>query len=400
MKTTTKRCGVLAIVLVLGAAYFSAGCGGGGGPASGGSDGSGSGDGGGDDGGTTPTLTFSALEMKGLSPTGKFDAAVAVANDGNLAVGISEDANSVINAVLWNPDSGPNAVSLGGLAAGVFNAAYAISPDGLVVGESGTGATNGFQAVVWRVEPKTGAVLSGPAGLQGLDGTGSCAAYGINVMGQIIGYCEQGVNKTEIAVLWQTTQSKPTSLSLPEAAAGSVAYSINDVGDVAGETLGAGGLSNAAMWVVDVDGAEVTRLDLETPAGHVSSAAFGVNDYWQVVGEAMRDTGETHAMMWTISNNSSATFVQHGDDTVDDNSYYATDSDGMLAVGWNVDPNKQHQQATYWELRSDVAPQPLAVPELTTGASMFFGINNRMMTVGVFTTADGSAQHAFVARPK
>lgn len=184
-------------------------------------------------------------------------------NDAGQVVGESGTGETV-NAFFWRDGRMENLGSLGVN----YSWAYGINDAGQVVGYSYVSASN-LRAFLWN-----GGVMSGLPGLPSI-------AADINNLGQIVG----GV---DVAVMWDGT----TTMELGTLGGTySYANSINDLGQVAGESEVADGSKHAFIW----DKGAMT--DVGTLGGQ-TSAAYGINDAGQVVGESQTVDGSTHAFVW------------------------------------------------------------------------------------------------------
>jgi uncharacterized membrane protein len=339
---------------------------------------------------------YKAAELVRLNGA-KFSAAAAV-NDIDEVVGQSDNAAGVVNAVMWDTHTGIgpfNPTQLGGLAAGKYSAAFGINNLSEVVGEA-VDATGAFIPVLWNAASPTApppTALQLAAGEQG-------AAYAINALGQIVGEKRitnlDGTTTTQ-AVLWNSADAAPTVLQTLGGTF-SAAYFINDKGQVAGEATDAAGGKHATLWTVDAAGTVAGVQDLGAPPGHGPSVAYGVNELGQVVGESIHlDTPDPHSVMWTVA--AGAVTVTHLGTVGTPSNTLAINSRGRIA-GWSG------TAAVVWDnfvnpTKSEVAADPtLLTTASPTGASQAFGINIKGTVVGMFQAAAAGAaagDQAFVA---
>jgi probable HAF family extracellular repeat protein len=136
-------------------------------------------------------------------------------------------------------------------------------------------------------------------------------AYSVNDAGQAVGY---STLPAQNAILW--AQGVPYNLgTLAGGAGASIARGINRIGQVVGESSTPGefqpGPSHAMLWVpTATNGTTGTMWDLGTLGG-ASSLAYAVNDAGQVVGTSSVAGGNLHAFLWTpnVANGTVGTMV-------------------------------------------------------------------------------------------
>lgn len=125
--------------------------------------------------------------------------------------------------------------------------------------------------------------------LDALDGSHG-GAYGINNRGQIVGWSHTSDNSTH-ATLWN--DARPTSLAMLSTTNASVAFDINDSGQIVGVSFNAnlGGNNRATLW----EGSNVTDLGKDNGF----SVAYGINNFGQIVGASdFPGVAGTHAALW------------------------------------------------------------------------------------------------------
>jgi len=202
-------------------------------------------------------------------------------NNAGQVVGFSAGPNGFGRAVLWN---GTTPIKLGPLPGGTDSLASDINDVGQVVGNSTTHAgRGGFRATLWNGTT--------PTDLGTLGGSESFA-LGINDVGQVVGTSQlPGSLAPFVATLWNGTT--PTNLGTLGGSS-SQANDINDVGQVVGTSLIAERIvTHATLW----NG--TTPIDLGTLPGAIGdSIAYGINNAGQVVGWSGWAGGPQHATLW------------------------------------------------------------------------------------------------------
>lgn len=178
-----------------------------------------------------------------------------------------------------------------GTLGGDYSRAYGINELGQVVGESRT-ATGTTRAFIWSNGTMTnlGTMPSyASPGWELADST----ARGINDLGQVVGACYDGDENR--GFVWQNGQM----VDLSQGMADSMAYSINNRGQIAGWSEFPATWEQAALW----DGGNLIRLgNLEGLDSPAKSYAYGINDSGQIVGESRPPSGsplvDRYAFLW------------------------------------------------------------------------------------------------------
>jgi len=125
-----------------------------------------------------------------------------------------------------------------------------------------------------------------------LDPSGETLAFGINNGGQIVGYSYDSTPAAKRAVVWGKHDVVGPSI-LDSGISGSLAYAINDVGQVAG-MLG----NQAVVWDFTKPG--YPRVDLGKPSGTAQSVANGIDRLGHVTGTSGGSDGlGTRVFLWT-----------------------------------------------------------------------------------------------------
>jgi probable HAF family extracellular repeat protein len=214
---------------------------------------------------------YQAAIWKGTTPTalnGLGGSSIAIAiNDAGVVAGFSNGA--LQQAVVWH---GTTPTVLEGVGTG-SSSAQAINNAGVVVGYSDPTVLGKQDAVKW-----TG---TNPTVLNGLGGPAS-AAYAINNAGVVAGFSESsgGLCLSACAVIWNGTE--PTILNGLGIA--NLAFGINDLGQVVGYSDIPGRTSvTATVW----NGRTPTDLNTAVPfdePGFTLEEASAINDREQIVG--------------------------------------------------------------------------------------------------------------------
>jgi probable HAF family extracellular repeat protein len=179
------------------------------------------------------------------------------------------------------------------LPGGRSTAANGISPWGQVVGASDD-ASSLPHAVVWeRRTPRDLGTL--PGGLQS-------SAFGINGRGQVVGFSTTATDGDH-AVLWN--RRGIVDLGALPGGRGGVAFAVNNSGVVVGVSDSRSGIpgslpaSRAALWAQGVIVNLGTLPGAVAAEGPANSDARSINDRGQIVGESHSASGEVHAVLWT-----------------------------------------------------------------------------------------------------
>jgi len=208
-------------------------------------------------------------------------------NNAGQVVGFSAGPNGFGRAVLWN---GTTPIKLGPLPGGTDSLASDINDVGQVVGNSTTHAgRGGFRATLWNGTT--------PTDLGTLGGSSS-QANDINDVGQVVGTSLIAERIVTHATLWNGTT--PIDLgTLPGAIGDSIAYGINNAGQVVGWSGWAGGPQHATLWNGRVATDLNTFLDAATlAAGWSLIDAMDINDSGWIAGTAYNSlTGQGRAYL-------------------------------------------------------------------------------------------------------
>lgn len=219
-----------------------------------------------------PSVAIPARDLRilELDPEGRLGAAHDVNNHGRV-VGYIRTSSGSERAFLWSAEQGLTEL---GTLGGRSSVARAVNDRDQVVGDSET-ASGEVHAFLWTRE----------RGMRDLGIRGS--AYDINEHGQVVGI------EGQTAFLWTETGAIRSLGALGEGH--SVAYGINNLGQIVGSTRVPSGRVHAFLWTEQRGMRDLGALD------GVFSEALAINDLGQVVGHSgtAARTGESHAFIWT-----------------------------------------------------------------------------------------------------
>jgi hypothetical protein len=184
------------------------------------------------------------------------------------------------------------AVLLDFLTGGTTSTATDINELGLIAGYSDA-TLGGLRGASWQVDVVAGTVAA-PTQLNPLAGAANnySAAFSVNDTGDVVGESDDAGAFT--AVIWAAGSASATALDKGTHADTS-AYGINATGQIVGEG-GSGGATVALIW----GDSTAVPVELGNLAGGTSSSAYGITDGGIVVGEA-DDGTEVRAVVWTVS---------------------------------------------------------------------------------------------------
>lgn len=314
-----------------------------------------------------------SLDNLGAPGAGIFGAGIAVNNNG-LVIGVSDDGSGIL-AATWDITAAGAVTMLAPLGADTYSAAYGLNDGDIAVGESGTVA---ITAVYWDMTVLPAAPA--PVALDTTGFVGDNTAYGINSLDEIVGEAEDVLGNTE-AIYWGGLAAVPVVLNhLTPAFPGgpsSSAYFINDGGVIVGESINGVGQFQAVAWIpvaAGVYGAPVP-LDILNPAQQVASVAFGVDNAGNIAGEVQLNTGVVHGVVWDTTG---AILSDTGADT---SVQAISPGAGTNRIAGYVDALSGADRLAIWNLTDLSDSQQAAVP-----FSQAYGINNASQIVGVMNS--------------
>jgi probable HAF family extracellular repeat protein len=231
-----------------------------------------------------PTLGGNISEAFGINNSGHV---VGVAETGNTDSSCLRPQVLDYVGVIWNPDGSLQALLP--YPGNRISAAVGINNNGQVVGGSGPCAplspAIGAHAVLWQSGSTT------PIDLGNLGDSTNNVAFGINGQGQIVGISALPGNATVHPFLWQNGGPIQDLDTWPVDVL-SIAYSLNDAGEIVGQSCDANGNCRACLW----QNGSPTDLNALVPPGSAAHllVAFDINNQGQIVGQAYDQiTGQT-----------------------------------------------------------------------------------------------------------
>ena len=222
----------------------------------------------------------------GTLPGGTTSVGSAI-NASRQVAGGSDTSGTDTHAILWSKAGGMQDLGvLGG--GGGYSLAEGINRSGEVVGESSIPGSINFHGFSWTK-------VSGMQDLGILPSGGFSVAYGVNDLGQIAGYadCEPLCFH---AVLWGADAKIQDLGSLPHSTESS-AFSINDAGHAVGWALLPGSVYHGFVWSQNAGMLDLNDL-IPTGSGWTIEFAFAINDNDQITGRGTIN-GQEHAFLMT-----------------------------------------------------------------------------------------------------
>lgn len=276
----------------------------------------------------------------------------------------------------WKQPPIPGLVTDLGIAAVTDAPAAGINSQAQVA--AGLGADGGYAAI--RLAQPYYYLAAGTTAIGTLPGDASSIAFDINEQGQIVGESKDTGGSSR-AFLW-----------LPEPALGYDSAGIHEL-ETPYPLAGAHGLNNdgqivgyagmdtesyhAVLWKYDAVSELWDVVDLGTLGGN-KSEAWAINNSFLIGGAAQTATGETHAVIWEYSPATDTWLIDDLGEVGSTSSAYGTNDAGQIvgqlageAKRWDYD-----QQGGGWQ------PVPLPCGRSKGGASVAYAINNRGLAVG------------------
>ena len=225
-------------------------------------------------------------------PADYFGAQAAAINDAGLIVGTASVLNGGAVPVYWpSNDAGMLTLAARGQARDVNN-------KGEIIGEAVDQSGTRFLGVYWA------SPTSLPQPLKGPDGQPCGAPYGINDRSEIVGFCRSA------GAYWPSPDANAVLLDGGEGSA----QSINELGQIVGETRSGGSLDfRPVLW--QREGASFRMFDLGIPADREDGFAHEINNRGQAVGSASTYP-ESTGLQWQVAVRAEVDVVPGADATV------------------------------------------------------------------------------------
>jgi probable HAF family extracellular repeat protein len=244
-----------------------------------------------------------------------------------------------------------------------FSIANAINSQGQIVGSSLVPMPefDAEHAFLWTPGGTNGV----PGNAQMVDlgtlGGTSSAASGINAYGQVVGYSQTAGDAEVHPFLWQPdTPNGTTGTMIDLGTLGGIQtgqngfntnFSINDRGQIVGETMAAKGERHAFLWTPDApNGTTGTMVDLGTVGGFPASVATSINASGQVAGRLFDpSTGLSVAFLWqpNTPNGTIGTMISLGTIGGIASGAGGINSSGKV-VGFSFPPGNAEVDAVLW----------------------------------------------------
>jgi probable HAF family extracellular repeat protein len=262
--------------------------------------------------------------MQDLGTLGGTTSRAYAINDKGQVVGAAANAAGQTHAFLWTAATGMQDI---GTPNGTRSQAFAINENGDIAGTDMF--YGGFEnAVVWL-----GGVLENL-------GTTYSRAMGINNALQVVGW--GGLN-TVTALLWTKSGGVWTSEAIPAPSTGnaSMAYGINEVGQIVGGFRLTTGQLSAFSWTRASGSKELPWITRGTGA-----AGYAISNQGRLAGKAWDRSGFTHPTFWDPSGNGWSVKVILG--TMKSDAYVNSVNENHQGVGQGTKGTVRH--AMLWEV--------------------------------------------------
>lgn len=347
-----------------------------------------------------------------LGTLGSRTSSVALASDGQgNVVGRSESSIHDVSAVLWQtgPSRNVNSLPLVPLESGGYSIAFSMNSHLIIVGESGLDP--GSLPVVWRFDLGQ----TEPESLETLRGGIFGASYDINEQNMVVGEVDNPATGTSQAALWSFIGNTFKVEILPslDINKNSAANSINETGQIVGESEDADGMIQAVLWL-DLGSGLSDPLELipleDSPTGRRSTALAvsdkGHDGELHIVGEFVDADGLSHAVLWTVTDIWLTDPIIRAVVDIVDLGLLAYESKARtitstgIAGGWVQVTDGSDRVGVTWDIKLENFSnfRIVEIPEASQAqptASEIFSLSLNGLAVGKFQTHTGT-EHAFV----
>jgi probable HAF family extracellular repeat protein len=288
-----------------------------------------------------------------------------------------------LTAVIAHADSAAYTIhDLSTLQGGSYSAGYGINGLGEVVGYGGSYIASS-RAFEWNSS-------NGMQDIGALAGKAKSRAYDINDSGHIAGYSYNDATDP-VACLW--TSGGITNLGMLPGGTRSAAVAINRLGQVVGQSKTVGAtIDRAFLWLpAAAYGLPSGLNNLGTLVGDAESEAQGINGHGQVVGFSSDSTGFDQAFLWLPASAYGLSSGMNNLGSLGNKASAADINDLGQVVGYSYTTTGSFH-AFLWEngIMTD-----LGVPNGGTNSEAL-GINNAGQVVGYYTTTNPNVWRGFV----
>ncbi|HEY8832976.1 MAG TPA: hypothetical protein VIM21_10780 [Gemmatimonadaceae bacterium] len=228
-------------------------------------------------------LWTKASGMRDLGTLGGASSGAYAINDSGQVVGYAYTAAGEKHAFLWNPTDGMRDL---GTLGGTYSEATAISQNGVIVGASFLSGGGTQYACAWL-----GGVIEslGPA---------TSRAMGVNNAMQVVGWLAGYAPSDVTALLWTKSGGVWSSeaIKAPSTGNASMAYGINELGQIVGGFRLTSGQLSAFSWTRETGSRELPWMTRGTGA-----QGYAISNSGRLAGKAWDRSGFTHASFWDPS---------------------------------------------------------------------------------------------------
>jgi len=273
-------------------------------------------------------LWTKATGMRDLGTLGGSSSRAYGINDNGQVVGYAYTVAGQQHAFLWTATDGMRDL---GTLGGTFSEATGVSQNGVIAGSSFlTGGGTQF-ACVWL-----GGVIESL-------GTATSRAMGVNNALQVVGWFAGYKPSDVTALLWTKSGGMWTSEAIPAPSTGSMsmAYGINELGQIIGGFRLTTGQASAFSWTRETGSKELPWMTRGTGA-----QGYAITNQGRLAGKAWDRSGSTHPTFWDPSGSGWNVKVILG--TLKSDAWVNSVNDNYQAVGRGTKGTVRH--AMLWEV--------------------------------------------------